>query len=65
MASVVKEPPISGQSASTKHNMPRIGTSVDSVVAIAARPNKPDAEVRRGRANRWEIWPGPTEQPTA
>jgi hypothetical protein len=43
------------------------GLPIADIMARLAeiQTDHPDAEVRRGRANRWEIWPGPTEQPTA
>lgn len=38
------------------------GLPIGEVIArlTELQAEHPDAEVRRGRANRWEIWPGPT-----
>lgn len=41
----------------------KLGLPIGDVIArlTELQAQYPDAEVRRGRANRWEIWPGPQD----
>jgi len=51
-------PPTPQPIATLKSGLP-IGDVIARLTELQAQ--YPDAEVRRGRANRWEIWPGPQD----